>query len=216
MTQPAASAGAAKGRPAHPVFATADYFTAQITAAKGSGGVAQCQHCFTPMGRSVETCCRHILHHCPNVPADKRQQLREILQRRGKTADLKALQPPATASRACRAVNRGQRSGAVISLQQFVADLAQDTQAAGDSFGEHGGHTDQALASAAHHAQQWDALAKQFVADACACGWCGRVALGGRYSQLRAQFHMRDSSCTPPAVLANPLLLDLARVPAAR
>jgi hypothetical protein len=70
------------------------------------------------------------------------------------------------------------------------------------------------LAFAAKHCQQWDVAAAKFVDDMHACGWCGRVALGGAHSQLRR--HMRPLLCTdaagaPPGALANPLVMPLMR-----
>jgi hypothetical protein len=49
------------------------------------------------------------------------------------------------------------------------------------------------LAFAAKHCQEWGVSAAKFVDDMHACGWCGRVALGGAHSQLRR--NMRPLLC---------------------
>jgi hypothetical protein len=59
----------------------------------------------------------------------------------------------------------------------------------------------------------FDAACKAFISDMCACGWCGRVALGGPHCALRGHMCKRQSSTQPPGLLASPLLGELVQPP---
>jgi hypothetical protein len=81
---------------------------------------------------------------------------------------------------------------------------------ASSSFAAAGGHTDDMLAFAAAHLEQWTAATDKLVSDIHGCSWCGRVALGGAHSQIRGNMKPRTHPGLPPAVVANPMLLRLA------
>ncbi len=81
---------------------------------------------------------------------------------------------------------------------------------ASDNFTVSGGHSSSALASAAAHSQQWQATTTSLVGDLAACGWCGRAALGGDHSVLRANMRTcPHEGGLPPAALANPWMAEL-------
>ena len=76
------------------------------------------------------------------------------------------------------------------------------------------------LAKCQRHAQRFDQACKQLVSNMRACGWCGRVALGGPFCSLRKSMVSRQFSnqepgkatqTIAPSVLANPPLLQLAK-----
>ncbi|KAF6253559.1 hypothetical protein COO60DRAFT_404906 [Scenedesmus sp. NREL 46B-D3] len=147
-------------------------------------------------------------------PAPELQQLTadldntfQVIQRW--SAELRA-QPGASSSS-----SRGQAGSTAAAHGQCIGCSTrrrrlQRHAGASHSFAEAGGHDDEALTFAADHLACWDGAAARLLDDMHGCGWCGRVALGGPHSQIRRTMVARASGDMPPAVLANPMLIDLA------
>lgn len=81
------------------------------------------------------------------------------------------------------------------------------------SFAASGGHSHEMLAHAQRHVDSFDAAGQAMVRDMRGCGWCARTANGGPHCTLWREMRKRSSDEMPPAILANPPLLQLARHP---
>jgi hypothetical protein len=93
-----------------------------------------------------------------------------------------------------------------------AAEPGAEAIGASPSFAEAGGFSEATLVAAGAVAARFAAACQLLITGMVACGWCGRVALGGRHSRMHSHFRPLAAATVPPAVLANPLLVHLAPV----